>query len=316
MPSSTPNSLSELKLVSVTFPITDELTGLERLLPEGPDEIERFAILAGRTPSILDIRGRALTHERQMDRFIILMGDDPEGLEARLDTARALTILARAGHLAQMLAPARTEEDRWAQAEIAHMHKRAARRSKNKSEADLLLRFASGTPPRVKEYRLDDAATLSDSVTAMARYVGAILPEPTDDRSVRPGEPGAYRLENARSLEGYFAMPPDLMGLLMQAHRLLQRSDRWSQDEDHPAEMVDAARRAALMLAYARLARVGLWPARSEADLETKSVVKSLAAFRSDDPDHLRALVLLALDTGDLIARQSDRFMSAAAGEL
>lgn len=80
MSSSTPSSLSDLKLDPLTFPITDELTGLERLLPEGPDEIERFAILGGQTPSILDIRGRALTHERQMDRFIILMGDDPEGL--------------------------------------------------------------------------------------------------------------------------------------------------------------------------------------------------------------------------------------------
>lgn len=315
MPSSTPNSLSELKLVSVTFPITDELTGLERLLPEGPDEIERFAILAGQTPSILDIRGRALTHERQMDRFIILMGDDPEGLEARLDTARALTILARAGHLAQMLAPARTEEDRWAQAEIAHVHERAARRSKNKSEADLLLRFASGAPPRIKEHRLD-ASTMSDSVSATARFVGAILPEPTDDRSARRGEPGAYRLEDAHSLEGYFVAPSDLTDLLMQGRELLQRSDRWSQGEDHPAEMVDTARRAALMLAYARLARVGLWPARSEADLEAKSVVKTLAAFRSNDPDHLRALVLLALDTGDLIARQSDRFMSTTPVEL
>lgn len=315
MPSSTPNSLSELKLVSVTFPITDELTGLERLLPEGPDEIERFAILGGQTPSILDIRGRALTHERQMDRFIILMGDDPEGLEARLDTARALTILARAGHLAQMLVPARTEEDRWAQAEVAHAHRRAARRSKNKHDAALLRRACSGAPPRIKEHRLDISA-MSDSVSAMARFVGATLLEPTDDRSARPGEPGAYRLESARSLEGYFVAPSDLTDLLTRGHGLLQRSDRWSQDEDHPAEMVDAARRAALMLAYARLARVGLWPARSEADLEAKSVVKSLAAFRSNDPDHLRALVLLALDTGDLIARQSDRFMSAAAGEL
>ena len=250
-----------------------------------------------------------------MDRFIILMGDDPEGLEARLDTARALTILARAGHLAQMLVPARTEEDRWAQAEVAHAHRRAARRSKNKHDAALLRRACSGAPPRIKEHRLD-ASTMSDSVSAMARFVGAILPEPTDDRSARLGEPGAYRLEDAHSLEGYFVAPPDLTDLLMQGRELLQRSDRWSQGEDHPAEMVDTARRAALMLAYARLARVGLWPARSEADLEAKSVVKTLAAFRSNDPDHLRALVLLALDTGDLIARQSDRFMSTTPVEL
>jgi hypothetical protein len=309
------STLSDLKLASVTFPIADELAGLERLLPNGPDEIERLAILAGQAPSILDIRGRVLTHEQQMDRFIALTDDDPKGLEARLDTARALTILARAGQIAQMLVPARTEEDRWAQAEIAHGHKRAARRSKNRRETDLLRRLASGAPPRIKEHRLD-ASALSDSVTAMARYVGAILPEPTDDRSARPGEPGAYRLEDAHSLEAYFAVTPDLTDLMEQARGLLERADGWLQDEDHSAGMVAAARRAALMLAYARLARIGLWPARAEADLQARSVAEALVAARKTDPDHLRALALLALDTGDRIARQSDRFMSAGGAEL
>ena len=315
MPSSTPNSLSELKLVSVTFPITDELTGLERLLPEGPDEIERFAILAGQTPSILDIRGRALTHERQMDRFIILMGDDPEGLEARLDTARALMILGRAGQIRQMLVPARTDEDRSAQAEATHAHRRAARRSKNRRDAALLRRACSGAPPRVKEHRLDILA-MSDSVSAMARFMGAILPEPTDDRGARPGEPGTYRLEDAHSLEACFAVAPDLTDPMEQARGLLERSDSWSLDESYAAGMVDAARRAALMLAYARLGRVGLWPARTEADLQAKSMVEALVAARTTDPDHLRALALLALDTGNHIARRSDRFRSAGGAKL
>lgn len=70
IPNMSSNTLSDLKLASVTFPISDELAGLERLLPDGPDEIERFAILAGQTPSILEIRGRVLTNELQMDRFI------------------------------------------------------------------------------------------------------------------------------------------------------------------------------------------------------------------------------------------------------
>ncbi|CAH1680366.1 conserved hypothetical protein [Hyphomicrobiales bacterium] len=309
------STLSDLKLASVTFPISDELAGLERLLPDGPDEIERFAILADQTPSILEIRGRVLTHEQQMDRFITLTDDDPKGLDARLDTARALTILARAGQIAQMLVPARTEEDRWAQTEIARGHKRAARHSKNRRDADLLRRLASGAAPRVREHRLD-ASALSDSVTAMARYVGAILPEPTDDHSARPGEPGAYRLEDARSLEAYFAVAPDLADLMEQARGLLERSDRWSHDESHAVEMVDAARRAALMLAYARLARIGLWPARTEADLQAKSVVEAFVAARKTDPEHLRALALLALDTGDRIARRSDRFRSAGGAEL
>lgn len=308
-------TLSDLKLASVTFPISDELAGLERLLPDGPDEIERFAILAGQTPSILEIRGRVLTHELQMDRFVALTEHDPKALDAHLDTARALTILARAGQIGLMLVPARTEADRWAQAEIAHGHKRAARRSKNRRDADLLRRLASGAPPRVGEHRLD-ASSLPDSVNAMARYVGAILPEPTDDRGARPGEPGAYRLEDAHSLEAYFAVAPDLADLMEQARGLLERSDRWSHDESHAVEMVDAARRAALMLAYARLARIGLWPARTEADLQAKSVVEAFVAARKTDPEHLRALALLALDTGDRIARRSDRFRSAGGAEL
>lgn len=311
----TPRTLSALKLDPFTFPITDELAGLERLLPEGPDEIERYAILAGQTPSILDIRGRALTHTLQMDRFVSLMGDDPQGFEARVDTANALTVLGHAGQIALLLVLARSEDDRWAQAEVAHERKRVARRSKSRREAVLQQRACSGAPPRIKEHRLDGATALSDQVTAMARFVGAVLPEPTGDRSARPGEPGAYWLEDAHSLEDYFAAPPDLSDLVAQASALLVRSDGWLEGPDHPAESIDAARRAARMLAYARLARAGLWPARSQEDLQAKSVVEELVASRRNDPDHLRALVLLALDTGNLIACQSDRFLPVTAVE-
>lgn len=311
----TPRTLSELKLDPIAFPVTDDLAGLEQLLPEAPTEIERFAILAGQTPSILDIRGRAVTHEMQMDRLVALAGDDPIGLEARVDTANALAILAHAGQIAQMLVPARTEQDRWTQAEVARERKRAARRSKSRRDVALLRRACSGAPPRIKEHRVNAPTALSDTVHAMARFVGAILPEPTDDRSARADEPGGYRLEDARSLEAYFAEPPDLAELVARAGALLERSDSWSR-ADHPAGMVDDAVRAAQMLAYARLARVGLWPARSLGDLQVKEEAEAIVARRRNDPDHLRALVLLSLDTGDLIARQSDRFISAAAVKL
>lgn len=307
--------LSDLKLASVTFPISDELAGLERLLPDGPDEIERFAILAGQTPSILEIRGRAVAHEMQMDRLVALAGDDPIGLEAHVDTANALAVLAHAGQIAQMLVPARTEQDRWAQAEVAHERKRAARRSKSRRDAALLRRACSGAPPRIKEHRLASPTALSDSVTAMARFVGAILPEPTDDRSARTGEPGVYRLEDAHGLEAYFAAPPDLAKLAAGAGALLERSDGWSR-ADHSAGKIDDAVQAAQVLAYARLARVGLWPARSASDLQAKADAETIVARRSTDPDHLRALVLLALDVGHTIARQSDRFRSIQTVEL
>lgn len=311
----TPRTLSELKLDPIVFPVTDDLAGLERLLPDAPDAIERFAILAGQTPSILDIRGRAVTHEMQMDRLVALAGNDPVGLEARVDTANALAILAHAGQIAQMLVPARTEQDRWAQAEVARERKRIAGRSKSRRDAALLRRACSGAPPRIKEHRLASPTALSDTVHAMARFVGAILPEPTDDRGARIGEPGAYRLEDAHSLEAYFAEPPNLAELVAAADALLERSDGWSR-ADHPAGMVDDAVRAAQMLAYARLARAGLWPARSAGDLQAKAEAGAIIARRRTDPDHLRALVLLALDVGHIIARQSDRFSSNSAIEL
>lgn len=314
MTTSVSRTLSELRLDPITFPVADELAGLERLLPEAPDEIEGFSLLASQTPSILDIRGRALSHTIQMDRFIVLANDDLTGLTARVDTANALTILGHAGKVALLLVPARTEEDRWVQAEVAHERKRAARSSRR--DAALLQRALSAAPPRIKEHRLDDASALPDAVTTMARFVGAILPAPTNDRSARPGVPGAYTLEDAHSLEAYFAAPPDLTELVTEARDLLKRSDGWSQDTRHPADMVEDARRGAWMLAYARLARVGLWPARSQVDLEAKWATQALVDFRGRDPDHLRALAQLALDVGRLIAGQSDRFLSTSGVEL
>ena len=70
----------------------------------------------------------------------------------------------------------------------------------------------------------------------------------------------------------------------------------------------------ALILAYARLCRIGLWPARSSDDLIVKMEVERLVSERAADPDAMRALVEIALGVGRRIARQGPPFVTVLSG--
>jgi hypothetical protein len=150
----------------------------------------------------------------------------------------------------------------------------------------------------------------------MARFTGAILPDPVDPALAVAGQPEACTIEHAPALEAFFAAPPDLADLVVQARGLLKRVDGWPVSSCGPASPLYDVRCGVLMLAYARLARVGLWPARTQADLQAKSTVETLVAIRRSDPGHLRALTLLALDVGYLIACQGGRFIAVSGIEL
>ena len=55
-------------------PILDELARLETQLPDIPGDQERHAALLERLPPLLDLRGRALVHAQQYERFLTLAG--------------------------------------------------------------------------------------------------------------------------------------------------------------------------------------------------------------------------------------------------
>ncbi|ODT27309.1 MAG: hypothetical protein ABS54_06135 [Hyphomicrobium sp. SCN 65-11] len=215
-----------------------------------------------------------------------------------------------------LLVPARGADDRWAQAQFAHERLRLARRDPTGREAGLIRRAVAAVPEEPGERRIGDPQLLPGAVLAMARFTGAILPDPVDPALAVAGQPGACKIEHAPALEAFFAAPPDLADLVAQARGLLKRADGWPTSSCGPASPLDDVRGGMLTLAYARFARVGLWPARTQADLQAKSTVETLVAIRRSDPGHLRALALLALDVGYLIARQGGRFIAVSGIDL
>lgn len=303
-------SLRDLAFSTCTIAVVDELTGLDALLPGLPDALERHAALIERLPPLLDLRGRALAHARQYQRFLALAEADPSALEDRVHTANALAILAHAGEIAVLLIPGTSPEDRFTGVMLSNERSRTydsgggvhdpalMKRALGRSLADGSHRFAVGArvPPEL--------------VVAAKRFSGAILPEPgACDGSVA----GVYILEDAHALEAWFGAPPDLRVLLDEASALFASIEVWSQPEDLSSSWYGATR-GALILAYARLCRVGLWPARSHDDLVAKMEVERLICERAADPDQMRALVEIALGVGRRIARQGPPFITYFSG--
>ena len=65
-----------------------------------------------------------------------------------------------------------------------------------------------------------------------------------------------------------------------------------------------------LILAYARLIRVALWPARNEAEVAAKIAARDLVRSRDADPDRLGALWEIAFGQGETVSGQSSRFLN------
>lgn len=303
-------SLRDLVFTTDTVPVIDELAGFDALVPDLSDELKGHAALLERLPPILDLRGRALVHTQQYERFLALAEADPEELEARVDTANALAILSHAGEIAMLLAPSGSPEDRFARAMLSKERNKQYRNGGGVHDPELMDRalrrsFADGSPRLVLGKRISPG--MED---AAKRFSGAVLslPETCDGTS-----PGVYHLEHASALEAWFNAPPDLDALLDGARKLLKQIDVRSEAAD-AWPLLHGARRGALILAYARLCRIGLWPARIRADLVAKMEVERLVSERAGDPDAMRALVEIALGVGRRIAKQSGRFLTCLGG--
>jgi hypothetical protein len=144
-------------------------------------------------------------------------------------------------------------------------------------------------------------------IETMARRVGALQPKPGDE--IEPGAPRTWALEQADSLKAYFAAAPDLADLLDGAHHLLALIDQLCRG-DRPTGMDDAAIEGGQILAYARLLRIALWPARNTTDVATKIAARDLVRARDADPDRLGALWEIAFGQGETVAGQSNRFLN------
>lgn len=303
-------SLRDLAFSTCTVAVFDELAGFDALLLDLPDALERHASLLERLPPILDPHGRALAHARQYQRFLALAEADPSALEDRVHAANSLAVLAHAGEIAVLLIPAASPEDRFTKAMLSSERSRAYDSGGGVHDPALMKRalgrsFAAGSP-----HIASGARVPAELVVAAERFSGAILPEPgACDGSVA----GVYILEDAHALESWFGTPPDLCVLLDEARALFASIEAWSEPENQVPSWYGATR-GALILAYARLCRIGLWPARSHDDLVTKMEVERLICERAVDPDSMRALAEIALGVGRRIARQGPPFVARLSG--
>ncbi len=303
-------TLRDLNLSTETATVTDELALLEPLLPEITDELERHAILFERLPPLLDVRDRALVHAHQYARFLALAEADPSALEQRIDTGNALAVLAHAGEIAMLLLPKVSAEDRFAQTMLSRERGEQYHTGKGVHAVELMMRA-------LRQPGLADNTGLTrngrvppEFAEAAKRFEGAVVSEVEGGKKPAPG---AYRLEDAHALEAWFNQPPDLAALLDAAKTRLGSVDAWS-EPDEVGPYWYGATRGALVLAYAKLCRIGLWPARSSDDLVAKLDAERLISGRGCDPDHMRALVEIALGVGRRIARQGPPFITALSG--
>jgi hypothetical protein len=304
-------TLRDLNLSSETAVVIDELAAIETLLPEMHDDLERHAMLFDRLPSLLDLRERALVHARQYARFLELAETDPSALEERVDAGNALAVLAHAGEIAMLIVPAISPEDRLARTLLSQERSLQYADGGGVHATELMMR-ALGGPDSSHKVGLTRDGRVPPELADLARRFrgGAICGNAVaGDASVH----GAYRLEDAPALEAWFSDPPDLIALLDEAKASLASVDAWSEQESigpHWYGAIGGAR----VLAYAKLCRVGLWPARSHDYLVVKMEVERLICERAVDPDHMRALVEIALGVGRRIARQGSPFATCLGG--
>lgn len=298
--------LSTIAIDATLHHVVDDLAGLERLIPEAPSEIESLALFRNQLPTLLEIKGRGQDHTEQVRRIIGLIGREPHQVETWIDVVNALTILTNASNLALLLLPVRSEDDAWAREQFALNLLRHAHRHGDSEDIALARRAVGEMPRRPQHLTLPETGdAVRELIETMARRAGALRPA----RVAGPGAPGVHTLEQAESLKTHFNAAPDLGELLDGARHLLNLIDRLRAIAE-PDGMTTDAIEGGLILAYARLLRVALWPARTEANVAAKTGARDLVRARDADPDGLGALWEIAFGQGETVSGQSSRFLN------
>lgn len=289
--------------------VTDDLAALERHVPEAPSKPEGLAIFRNQLPGLLEIRGRGQAHTEQVRRLIGLIAREPDQVDHWIDVINALTILTNSAHLALLLLPVRSEDDAWAREQFSRHLLQHARRNGDGEDLALAHRAVGDQTVRKPTHLalptgIDE---VREMIETMARRVGALQPKATE--AAGPGIPSAHPLEQAESLKEYFASAPDLAGLFDEARHVLAQVDDLRKIPD-PDILVADATEGGLILAYARLLRIALWPARSQADVATKIAARDLVRARDADPDRLGAVWEIGFSQGETVSGQSSRFLN------
>jgi len=299
--------LSTMSLDPTLHPVIDDLAALERLVPEAPSEAESLAIFRNQLPGLLALRGRGQSHTEQLRRLISLLAGENDLVETWIDVANALTVLTNASNFALLLLPAHSEDDVWAREQFSRNLLRHARQYGDGEEIALARRAVGELPSKPVHLTLPNGITeVTEMIETMARRIGALQPKPA---VAAPGAPTTHSLEQADSLKVYFDAAPDLAGLFGGAQHVMALVDRLRSIAEPDAVTSDAIE-GGLILAYARLIRVALWPARYYDDASAKTAARDLVRARDADPDRFGALWEIAFGQGETVARQSSRFLN------
>jgi len=272
--------------------IVDELEALELLGDDDQPRLRRYASVWRERPSLLPIRGRARFHAAQIEALLTAMGNGTIKVDdLKADCVRAWAVLINAGNVATMLIAPRSEADYRARADLRRAVRDQARRSGEPHIADRVSRMCGS-----------DFVALSEEGMRPAK-----LPTVVADHCLNAaeGEPAAYPAATARSLQLWLATPVDLSDLLDGARTLLAQVDvcrRLQSNVADPSLWIDRIKGAEL-LAYGRLARIGVWPAHDVDDLANKQAALDLIAPRYRDPDHMRAAIEWAVELGTSVCR-------------
>ncbi|BCB18590.1 hypothetical protein OCUBac02_14840 [Bosea sp. ANAM02] len=303
-----PVGIASLVLATTIRPICEDLAVLADRLAEAPAEAERLAGLRNATPTCTVFIARAAFHDDQLGRFVKMMAKDETLTEERVDTFNALNLLRQSSYLAAALIEPNSDDDRWAKEYIGECLASAAKRQGDPARA-ALLRTAFGLAPKArKKSSVADVGEMTAWIHETVRRMGLIRPPAADTSADELARAGCYRLEEAPSLEAFFAAAPDLTSLAEEAMDLLAKADTRTQSVGENDRVLEQAAKSALTLAYAAIARVGLWPARTERDLHAKATCRTILRNRVADPASARAVAAMAYDLGNGVAGQSDRF--------
>ena len=260
-------------------PVTDDLEALEHLIDDDERPLQRFAAVWRDRPRLVAVRARARFHTDELGRLLSQVREGQITASAEvLSCARALALLIDCANVATILIAPRDDEDYRALASFRRALRAQARRSRDaalRHHTDMICggAFVAMSEQHLRQPRLPQAAP--------------------DTLSAQPGEAAAYPLALAPSLQLWLETGIDPGDHLEGARALLAQVDVWRRVQRRltDPELLDEAIRGAMLLAYARLARLVTWPARDPDEVAIKRAALDLIAPRHRDPEHLRAAI-------------------------
>lgn len=295
--------LHEWQTTETLYPILDDLEALEFYGDDDQGHLRRLSTLWRWQPSLVQVRARAQFHAAELRRLIQIAEADDQQRSENLATACALSLLVNLANAATFLIRPASADDEQAMLSFSRAFRRSADRSGKPQEQHFAERILGGAFVVMS----DEGRSRRDPAASVARFIAqsradhgaeALLANASSHR------PAFYPIEGARSLQLWFQTGVDLADLLDGARALfhiVNVAERMRGADQDP-QIIDAIKGARL-LAYARICRIGLWPAQDADDLAVKQATSKLMTTRMRDGDRHLAIAQWAMGLGDAMGR-------------